>query len=62
MKGKIKECENPLCITEAERSSTKNRITISKSGIVPAIAPRKIALFPIFFPNAASATDAPNTI
>ena len=62
MKGNISEWENPLCITEAVRSSTKNLITMSRSGMVPAIAPRTIALLPIFFPNEASATDAPNTI
>ena len=49
-------------MTDALRSSTKNRVTISKSGIVPAIAPSTIALFPIFFPRLASATEAPNTI
>ncbi len=35
---------------------------ISKSGIVPAMAPYNKALLPIFFPNTASPTEAPNTI
>ena len=60
--GNKNECENPRCITEAVRSSTKNLLTISRSGIVPAIAPSTIALLPIFFPSVASATEAPKTI
>ena len=34
----------------------------SKSGIVPATAPHKIALLPTFLPKTASPTAAPNTI
>ena len=62
MNGNKSECENPLCITEAVRSSVKNLEIMSKSGIVPANAPSAIALFPIFFPREASATYAPKTI
>ena len=62
MNGNTIEWENPLCITEAVRSSTKNLDTISRSGIVPANAPSTIALLPIFFPSTASPTEAPSTI
>lgn len=37
-------------------------IKTSKSGIVPAIAPQSIALFPIRLPATASPTAAPNVI
>ena len=62
IKGNNKECEKPRCISVADKSSTKNFKIISKSGMVPAIAPYSMALLPIFFPNVASATDAPRTI
>ena len=62
IKGNNKECEKPRCISVADKSSTKNFKIMSKSGMVPAIAPYSIALLPIFFPNVASATDAPRTI
>ena len=61
-KAKTKECEKPLCICVAEISSVKYLSITSKSGRVPAKAPHKIALLPIFFPRTASPTEAPRTI
>ena len=60
--AKTKECEKPLCICVAEISSVKYLTITSKSGRVPAIAPHKIALLPIFLPSTASPTEAPKTI
>ena len=61
-KAKMKEWEKPLCISVAEISSVKYLSNTSKSGIVPAIAPQRIALLPTFLPKTASPTDAPRTI
>lgn len=46
----------------ADTESVKCDAKTSKSGIVPAIAPYNMALFPTFLPKTASPTAAPNTI
>src|SRR5690606_24398428 len=60
--AKMMECVKPRCISKAVTVSVKLLANTSKSGIVPAMALKSIALLPIFFPKTASPTAAPKTI
>ena len=56
------ECENPRWDPNSCKSDKNGFKRMSKSGIVPQIAPQSGALFPTFFPKTNSATAAPSTI
>lgn len=56
------ECENPRCISNRLTVSRNKPGIVSKSGIVPPMAPQRIALLPTFLPNTASPTAPPSTI
>ena len=56
------ECVKPLWISIEVSVSVNNGANESRSGIVPAMAPYSIALFPTFLPRTASPMAAPRTI